>query len=349
MGHAELVERLDTTKPVLSVAEESALSRNEAKIERGLQTFYEVGNALAEIRDDRLYRENYATFEEYCQERWGMSRPRAYQFIDAADVRGRLSTIVDKLPANESQVRPLTQLAPNEQVAAWQRAVETAPNGKVTAAHVASVVEEMRAPPPIDPLFDPAPRPSDYWADDDPIEDDALPFDEAPAVPSRETEPTDSDNWYTPPWLIESARAVLGCIDLDPASCDAAQEVVQAQSYYTEATDGLAHAWRGCLWLNPPYSAPLPWIQRLIDTHAAGAVEAAVVLVNTANTPQWARLIWHADYPVCLLNKRVGFWRPSGATKGGDRDQMIILVCRSDDMERRELFREVFGAYGAIR
>ena len=37
-----------------------------------------------------------------------MSRPRAYQMIDAAAVVGTLSTIVDKVPATESQARPLT-------------------------------------------------------------------------------------------------------------------------------------------------------------------------------------------------------------------------------------------------
>jgi len=89
---------------------------------------------LLAIRESKLYRQEYGTFEEYCQDRWNLSRPRAYQLIDAAAIAGRLSTIVDILPATESQARPLTQLEPEEQAVAWQQAVETAPNGKVTAA-----------------------------------------------------------------------------------------------------------------------------------------------------------------------------------------------------------------------
>lgn len=41
-----------------------SLEENEAIIERGLATFVEVGTALAEIRDNRLYRESHGTFEE---------------------------------------------------------------------------------------------------------------------------------------------------------------------------------------------------------------------------------------------------------------------------------------------
>jgi len=43
----------------------------------------------------------------------------------------------------ERQTRPLTTLAPEAQRTAWQTAVDTAPNGKVTAAHVQSVVDTM--------------------------------------------------------------------------------------------------------------------------------------------------------------------------------------------------------------
>lgn len=37
----------------------------ERKVERA---FYEAGKALMEIRDRRLYRSTYKTFEEYCRD-----------------------------------------------------------------------------------------------------------------------------------------------------------------------------------------------------------------------------------------------------------------------------------------
>jgi hypothetical protein len=38
-------------------------------IDGGIKTFIEVGSALLEIRDDRLYRESYGTFDDYCRVR----------------------------------------------------------------------------------------------------------------------------------------------------------------------------------------------------------------------------------------------------------------------------------------
>lgn len=58
----------------------------EAVIKRGLKSFVEVGNALREIRDGRLYKALYSTFEEYCQERWGITRNRAYEQIRASEI-----------------------------------------------------------------------------------------------------------------------------------------------------------------------------------------------------------------------------------------------------------------------
>ena len=47
----------------------------EAVIESALQTLIEVGQALLEIRDRRLYLEQgFVTCEGYCRKRWNMSR-----------------------------------------------------------------------------------------------------------------------------------------------------------------------------------------------------------------------------------------------------------------------------------
>jgi hypothetical protein len=61
---------------------------------------------------------------------------------------------------------------------------------------------------------------------------------------------------YTPAKYIESARQVLGQIDLDPASNELAQQVVKAAQWYGEADNGLLKDWHGTVFLNPPYSWP---------------------------------------------------------------------------------------------
>ena len=93
-----------------------------------------MGNALLTIRDKRLYRDEFGTFETYCRERWGFTRMRASQMIAAAEVVANVNHGLQLLPTNERQIRPLTSLEPEQQREAWARAVETAPEGKVTGA-----------------------------------------------------------------------------------------------------------------------------------------------------------------------------------------------------------------------
>ena len=79
------------------------------------------------------------------RDRWGFARRTVYQFIDSVNVIENVRNCAqnETLPMNESQARPLSKLKDNPEVQreAWQKAVETAPEGKVTAAHVQKVVK----------------------------------------------------------------------------------------------------------------------------------------------------------------------------------------------------------------
>lgn len=89
------------------------------------------------IRDNELYKlkngGEYRTFEQYCKGVWDFQRAHVYRLIDSAKVVEVLSPIGIQKPENERQTRPLSKLEPERQREVWQKAVETAPNGKVTA------------------------------------------------------------------------------------------------------------------------------------------------------------------------------------------------------------------------
>jgi hypothetical protein len=132
----------------LSLTESSRRAELERVIAQGLETFITVGNALLEIRYSRLYRDTHDTFEDYCRERWKMVASRARQLIRAAEVVANLQSVTTVTPTNETQVRPLVSLEPEQQREAWDAAVKSAPNGKVTAAHISRVAEVIKRPPP---------------------------------------------------------------------------------------------------------------------------------------------------------------------------------------------------------
>jgi hypothetical protein len=125
---------------VLTAAERAALLECEAIIRQGRAVFVQVGQALSRIRDSRLYREKYSTFEEYCLEEWEISDRFARNLRSAADV---VEVLQKKnfavLPATESQARPLTKLPREDWAEAWEEVVHD--GVRVTANRVAEVVQ----------------------------------------------------------------------------------------------------------------------------------------------------------------------------------------------------------------
>lgn len=131
---------------LLSIDEKKEFDRCELVIKQGLETFIEVGQALLKIREKRLYRLEFSTFEDYCRHRWGMARQRAHQMIEAANVVKELSTIVDILPKTESQARPLTQFQPEVQREAWKEVIQQSQitGEPITSQKVKEVVDTFK-------------------------------------------------------------------------------------------------------------------------------------------------------------------------------------------------------------
>lgn len=133
------------TDTELSYEEADELQRCEQIVARGLKTFFEVGVALMRVRDLRLYRVEYRTFEDYCQNRWDMGRQYVNRIIAASQVRENLVPIGTKFPENEAQARPLTKLRdPEQQREAWRAVLERAEqDGRLNAQIVEEVVRQM--------------------------------------------------------------------------------------------------------------------------------------------------------------------------------------------------------------
>lgn len=60
--------------------------------------------------------------------------------------------------------------------------------------------------------------------------------------------------YYTPAYIVETAREVMGSIDIDPASSMIANQTIKATIFYTKEDNGLLHPWYGNGWLNHPFS-----------------------------------------------------------------------------------------------
>ena len=135
--------------PQLSESEQQELLHCEEVITRNLGAFFEIGAALLIVNQKRLYRAQHHSFDQYCRERWDMSRMHAYRLLHAAEVHQALSPIGGiPLPANEAQIRPLTALPITEAKKVWKQVVKRAGEKKITAGLVAEVVAKVHKDSP---------------------------------------------------------------------------------------------------------------------------------------------------------------------------------------------------------
>ena len=145
--------------------------------------------------------------------------------------------------------------------------------------------------------------------------------------------------WFTPPELVAAVRGTLGEIDLDPATCDAAQRLVQARDFYTRFDDALAQPWYGRVFLNPPYTRGLmaPFVDKLL---ASGAVTAWIVLANNATETKWAQLLLRRSRLVCFLSPRVDFLDAAGVPQTNNNRGQMVCYCGPDPDDFRFYFQE---------
>lgn len=128
----------------ITLEESKRLVELEEIIEKGVGTFIKVGEALAEIKTAKLYKASHTSFEKYCQEEWGFTRQNAFDLIETSAAAENVKSILQS--PDRGVVRPLRVLTdPEQQRAAMQEAVESAPNGKPTAKDVEAAVERVQS------------------------------------------------------------------------------------------------------------------------------------------------------------------------------------------------------------
>jgi hypothetical protein len=133
------------------------------------------------------------------------------------------------------------------------------------------------------------------------------------------------DECYTPHRFVDCARESLGvgAFDLDPCSSLQANQVVLAKNYYTKADDGLARKWNArSVWMNPPYSKPLPWVQRL--TTMGMKTQWACFTTNDTSVP-WSRLLFATASYALFVAGRHHFWGPDVVRTSNNKGHVLWL------------------------
>ena len=129
----------------LSDAEQADYFACQTVIEMVCSSFVQIGLAFGRIRDLRLYRNEFDTFEAYCRQKWHYGHRYVNQLIGAAKIVTYLGAIRSlPRPEHETQVRPLLGLPPDQALAIWENAHKKAGDGKITERLVRSALHEQQ-------------------------------------------------------------------------------------------------------------------------------------------------------------------------------------------------------------
>ena len=122
------------------------------------------------------------------------------------------------------------------------------------------------------------------------------------------TDPHNDDN-YTPSDYVSYFRDLFGYFDLDPFSCAAANQTVEASTYWTKDDDALTKDWSKykLKWCNPPYSNMDRCIAKILEYKHIGNT---FVLTNSNTDSDWYQNAARAtkdNGAYLLFNKRIEF------------------------------------------
>ena len=117
----------------------------ETQIDDNFKGAFTLAAALAEIREKRLYREDYKTFEEYCKTRWDYSRSYCERLADTNSVLIDLKGYEDNemYPRNELQARVFVPLNKDQRIKLLKTAHEKSKTDNTTAAELAKYRREL--------------------------------------------------------------------------------------------------------------------------------------------------------------------------------------------------------------
>lgn len=169
---------------------------------------------------------------------------------------------------------------------------------------------------------------------------------EAPAIAANHRAlGTGENEWYTPSVHLQAARAVLGGIDLDPASSPLANETVGAGQIFTMADDGLNQPWAGKVWLNPPYSQPAiaNFAEKLASEWQDGHLESAIALTHNYTDTAWFHRLATTCSAICFTRGRIGFVNPEGKKAAPTQGQAFFYFGQDVDT-----FADQFGPIGFV-
>ena len=153
----------------------------------------------------------------------------------------------------------------------------------------------------------------------------------------------ESDNWWTPEYILDVVRAVLGPIPLDP--CTDKSNPTKASSFLTVEDNALQRMWAVPYFCNPPYSQASKWIEYALMQYVPG-----LLLVPADTSTKMVQALMRHHF-CCFLAKRPKFIDPktgNPSKQTGRKAIMLALVSKPGQETLARVFCDKANTLGLV-
>lgn len=134
-----------------------------------------------------------------------------------------------------------------------------------------------------------------------------------------------NDDWATPWELVRALELEFGPFDLDPCATEGVQK---APSYYTKEQDGLSLPWFGRVFVNPPFTRKVEFLQRAYEATQEGEADLVVCLVPANMAKAWTHK-WILGKAEVRFLRRVDFRAIGKDATTSPRDGCLLAIYRA--------------------
>ena len=157
----------------------------------------------------------------------------------------------------------------------------------------------------------------------------------------------DKNCWRTPDDLFGPLHTEFN-FGMDACASHGAEK---CPVYIASEIDALALNWRAWMyacgvqrrtvWINPPFNPMTPWVDKVLDEHAAGL--DIVLLCNAATGTMWFRKLAEVAAQIRFTTGRVAFLHPETGEqmKGNNAAQCIFVLSHTRTYDERVVWFDV--------
>lgn len=149
-----------------------------------------------------------------------------------------------------------------------------------------------------------------------------------------------TDEWLTPPDIIEKLTRHHGPFDLDPCS-PINRPWDTAKKHFTIEDNGLSQKWMGSAWLNPPYGPQTAlWLQKMANHN-----DGVVLIFARTETDMFFKYIWNVATSILFIKGRLYFHRVDGTRGKSNSGGPSVLVAYGEKNDERIRMSSIAGKY----